>query len=241
MVMGGTKRGGNSERGEKKFFDCGGLLDQADEQAALSPDNETRRSVRAWEAFDENAASPSRPEHTQMKLVEELQETLQTYREIHGNLSNWSLHRCLASLRTEEALLRQSQIAALEAPKKRARDVAQSQFYDDIKDEFGQVTRRRPILAGLAESRLANYSSRDLVAVRRPAEKDLLSRFLQDHWMFKVILPPTGPILPRTGPILPPTGPRARVQLILYGFLTDITKTTKVSDETEYIKEHHVA
>ncbi|KAG7284292.1 hypothetical protein NEMBOFW57_010661 [Staphylotrichum longicolle] len=88
---------------------------------------------------------------------------------------------------TQEALLRQNQIAVLEAPKKRALDVAYNQSYDGIKDELGHIKRRRPLLAGLAD-------------------KDLLSQFLQDHWMFKRHL-----------------------------------KTTKVTDDTEHIKENHVA
>ncbi|KAK3293541.1 uncharacterized protein B0H64DRAFT_465913 [Chaetomium fimeti] len=131
-------------------------LDQADEQAALpTADNEARRSVRAWEAFEENAANPDRPEHMHMKLAEQVHETLKEY-------------------------------PALEAPKNRAFDVAHNQFYEDINDEFGHTKRQRPLLAGLAECRLEEGNRRDLVAVRRPADKDLLSRFLQDHWIFKV-------------------------------------------------------
>jgi hypothetical protein len=56
-------------------------LDQTDEKAALpSADNESRRSIRAWEAFEENALDPLRPEHVHMKLVEQVQETLKEYR-----------------------------------------------------------------------------------------------------------------------------------------------------------------
>lgn len=58
-------------------------LDQADEEAALlSADNETRRSVRAWEAFEENAANPARPEYRRMQLAEQVQETLKEYRKL---------------------------------------------------------------------------------------------------------------------------------------------------------------
>lgn len=52
-------------------------------------------------------------------------------------------------------------------------------------DAVGNKKRQRHILSGLAEQRLEERNRQDLVAVRRPAEKDLLSRFLQDHWMFK--------------------------------------------------------
>ncbi|KAI1662748.1 hypothetical protein F4813DRAFT_384327 [Daldinia decipiens] len=123
-------------------------LDQADEQAALGSDNETRRSIRAWEAFEQNSEDKTRPEHNRMKLVEEVSERLKEY---------------------QEALLRQSQIAALEGPRKRAFD----------------ASSRQPILAGLAEKRLSEHNLRDLAAFGRTPDKDLLLRFLQDYWMFK--------------------------------------------------------
>ncbi|KAH7318379.1 hypothetical protein B0I35DRAFT_431974 [Stachybotrys elegans] len=155
-------------------------LAQADDQAALSPDNETRRSTRAWEAFAENAKDPRRPEHAKMKLVEEINHALKEY---------------------QEALLRQSQMASLEAPRYRALEVARGLSQQSIKDSSGNI-RSRSLLAGLAEHRLAVRNTHDLAAVRRPADKDPLSRFLQEHWMFK---------------------------------------TTKITDETEYIQENHVA
>jgi len=95
------------------------------------------------------------------------------------------------SLETEEALLRQNQIAILEGPKQRALNVARCQAYQSEDDEPGRGKRRRPVLGGLAASRLDESNRRDLIAVRRLADKDLLSRFLQDHWMFKV----RGPIV----------------------------------------------
>ncbi|RSM03282.1 hypothetical protein CDV31_010558 [Fusarium ambrosium] len=155
-------------------------LDQADAQAAHTQDNETLRSLRAWEAFEENAKNAARPEYTRMKIAEEIKETLKEY---------------------QEALLRQNQIATLEGPRKRALEVVRAQSYEYVHNHFSD-RRRRPILAGLAEKRLDECNHRDLVAVRRPADTDLLSRFLQDCWIFK--------------------------------------KTTKITDETEYIEENHV-
>ncbi|KAI2776587.1 hypothetical protein F4815DRAFT_449142 [Daldinia loculata] len=119
-------------------------LDQADRQAEHGLDNETRRSIRAWEAFEENAKD-----------------------------------------KDQEALLRQNQIAALEGPRKRALDVVCDQSYINVYDSFGNKSSRRPILAGLSEKRLSEHNHRDLAALRRTPDKDLLSRFLQDHWMFK--------------------------------------------------------
>lgn len=81
--------------------------------------------------------------------------------------------------------MRQNQIATLEGPKKRPLDVARSQSYDYVYDPLGNK-KGRPILGGLAEKRLHEHNHRDLVGVRQPTDKDLLSRFLQGHWMFKV-------------------------------------------------------
>ncbi|GJN74708.1 hypothetical protein PLICBS_008801 [Purpureocillium lilacinum] len=156
-------------------------LSQADQEAALSQDNETLRSVRVWEAFEDHARDPSRPEFARMKIAEQVREALKEY---------------------QEALLRQNQIAILEEPKQRALNVARGQAYQSDDDEPGRGKRRRPVLGGLAASRLDESNRRDLIAVRRLADKDLLSRFLQDHWMFK---------------------------------------TTRLTDETEYVDERHVA
>jgi hypothetical protein len=57
-------------------------LDQADEQALHSPDNETHRSIRAWEAFEENAKNDTRPEQAWMIIAEDIRETLKEYRKI---------------------------------------------------------------------------------------------------------------------------------------------------------------
>ena len=87
---------------------------------------------------------------------------------------------------TEETLLSQNQIATLNRPKKRVIEVVSDQSYEYIYDPLGNKKCRRPILAALAEKRLDENKHQDLVAIRQAAEKDLLSRFLQEHWMFKV-------------------------------------------------------
>lgn len=56
-------------------------LDQADEQGERG-DNETLRSLRSWEAFQENAEDATRPEHSRMKMEMEMGDTLKEYREI---------------------------------------------------------------------------------------------------------------------------------------------------------------
>jgi hypothetical protein len=55
-------------------------LDQADERALLSGDNEMRRSIRCWEAFEDKAKKEDRPEHASMIITEEIGETLKEYR-----------------------------------------------------------------------------------------------------------------------------------------------------------------
>jgi len=56
-------------------------LDQADKQALLrTADNESYRSIRSWEAFEQNAEDPQRPEHARMKIAEEIEVTLEKYR-----------------------------------------------------------------------------------------------------------------------------------------------------------------
>ncbi|RSL53966.1 hypothetical protein CEP53_007574 [Fusarium sp. AF-6] len=55
-------------------------LDQADAQASNAQSNETLRSLRAWEAFEENTKDEARPEYMRMKIAEEIKETLKEYR-----------------------------------------------------------------------------------------------------------------------------------------------------------------
>lgn len=87
----------------------------------------------------------------------------------------------------EEALVRQNKIATLEAPQTRALKVAQGQLNDCINEPCIGIKKLRPILGGLSEKRLSEENHGDLVEIRRQADKDMLSRFLQDHWIFKVL------------------------------------------------------
>lgn len=58
-------------------------LEQADKGAENSHDTETLRSIRTWEAFEENAKDQARPEHGHMTILEEIRETLKEYCKIH--------------------------------------------------------------------------------------------------------------------------------------------------------------
>jgi len=54
-------------------------LDQVDERATYG-DNEALRSIKAWEAFEQNAKNGSRPERSHMKICDDIKETLREYR-----------------------------------------------------------------------------------------------------------------------------------------------------------------
>lgn len=55
-------------------------LHQADHQALHTGDNEELRSIRTWEAFEENAKDQNRPENRRMKICEEIDRALTKYR-----------------------------------------------------------------------------------------------------------------------------------------------------------------
>ncbi|KAH7375417.1 hypothetical protein B0T11DRAFT_270323 [Plectosphaerella cucumerina] len=135
-----------------------------DEKAALNSETENIRSVLTWEAFENKAREKGSPEYQRMEIAEEISRVLKDY---------------------HEALLRQSQVAALEEPRQRPLNVARSQMFNNVYDPHGNKVRSEPLIMGDAAKRLDDENRRDLAAVRRPPESDLLSRFLQDHWMFK--------------------------------------------------------
>ncbi len=64
-------------------------VDQEDDQAERG-DNETLRSLRSWEALQQNAEDMARPEHARMKLEREMGDTLKEYSEISSAVWNVS-------------------------------------------------------------------------------------------------------------------------------------------------------
>jgi hypothetical protein len=83
----------------------------------------------------------------------------------------------------DEALLLQSQIAAMDKPRNRALDVLRHFFLGETSPS-SKIGRRRPVLGGRAGRRLDD--KQDLMTLRRPTDQDMLSRVLQDHWIFRV-------------------------------------------------------
>ena len=85
----------------------------------------------------------------------------------------------------DEALLLQSQIAALPPPRSNQMQIVRDYFRGP--DNFdGRYTRK---LGGLDYCRLDTENKEDLVALKPPAEDDLLSRILQRHGWFRVRSP----------------------------------------------------
>ncbi|KAJ5965584.1 hypothetical protein N7481_012298 [Penicillium waksmanii] len=83
--------------------------------------------------------------------------------------------------RRKEGLLRQSQIAQLSGPSERVL----STYRDYIEGNAwkGTYLPSIPIISGRAKDMLEEAD--DLVALRKPADEDMISKFLQDHWAFQ--------------------------------------------------------
>jgi hypothetical protein len=82
---------------------------------------------------------------------------------------------------SDEALLRQAQIAELSGPS----DRVLSTFRDYLEGSAwkGSGLQSVPIISGRAKEMLKEAD--DLVALRKLADEDLLSKLLQDHWAFQ--------------------------------------------------------
>lgn len=81
----------------------------------------------------------------------------------------------------EEALLRQSQIAALSGPSDRV--LSTYRAYLDGRSWKGSSIPAVPLISGKAKAMLNEED--DLVALRKPPDDDILSKFVQDHWSFR--------------------------------------------------------
>ena len=82
---------------------------------------------------------------------------------------------------TDDALIQQSQLAALHLPRDRPLD-AMREFVDGSAGNE-DVKLHSALLAGRARTFLREES--DLLALAKPVEDDHLSRFLQDNWIFR--------------------------------------------------------
>ncbi|KAF2184809.1 hypothetical protein K469DRAFT_666150 [Zopfia rhizophila CBS 207.26] len=135
-------------------------IDQLDDEARCSNDFERQQSSRRWETLMKYSRDPNRPEKKRLEKAKELQALLREYYEV---------------------LLLQAQIADLKFPSSRVL----STFRDYVEGHALKVPGMdsAPIISGRAKDMLKDET--DLVALRRAADEDLLSKLLQDHWAFQ--------------------------------------------------------
>jgi hypothetical protein len=84
------------------------------------------------------------------------------------------------NLAPDEALVLQAQVSQLGRPT--------SRVYKTLQNWFGCLNRGSQsyrVLSG--QARFMFDSKQDLAALSPPADKDMLSRLLQDHWPFSVV------------------------------------------------------
>jgi hypothetical protein len=147
-------------------------IDQLDDEARRSDDYEARQSSRRWETLTKHAEDSKRPEKERLEKAKELEIKLKEYCKCH-RLELYHVTDC-----TDEALLLQADICRLAAPSGRV--LGAFRDYIDGKNSKGL---RVPLLSGRAKDML--ISEIDLVALRKAENGDILSRVLQDHWIFQ--------------------------------------------------------
>lgn len=148
-------------------------LDRMDEESRQRKDV----GLRLWETFlDELEGGGNQAYATKRRdLFDKLEQKMKEYRKL-------SPVRVLLSsdirslLQTEEALLRQSQIAQLSRPRHRPYSI----FYDWFHGKELNHVRKHPVIRGQAEKIL--NSKQDLLALKSASDTDTISRFLQDNW-----------------------------------------------------------
>ncbi|KAH7086523.1 hypothetical protein FB567DRAFT_603571 [Paraphoma chrysanthemicola] len=135
-------------------------IDQLDEDARRSPDMETRQASRRWETLMEHAGDAARPEISRVQKLDELNSLLKNY---------------------YEAVTLQSQIAAMRRPENRPLNAFRNFLEGRITS--GKSAKALPLISGRAKAFLDDEN--DLMTLAKPIEEDYLSRFLQDHWLFR--------------------------------------------------------
>ncbi|RYP51147.1 hypothetical protein DL768_003494 [Monosporascus sp. mg162] len=135
-------------------------IDKLDDEARKSSDLDARQASRRWEKLKELATNPARQEKTRLDKADELAVKIKEY---------------------HDALLRQARIAELSGPSNRVLSTFRDYFEGNAWK--GPSLQSMPIISGRAKDMLKEAD--DLVALRKPADEDLLSRLLQDHWVFQ--------------------------------------------------------
>ncbi|KAJ5286835.1 hypothetical protein N7478_002521 [Penicillium angulare] len=135
-------------------------IDELDEEARKSSDLESRQASRRWETLIQLGADSTRLEKKRLEKAAELSSKMKEY---------------------EEALLRQSQISELSGPG----DRVLSTYRDYIEGNAWKSAYLPsvPIISGNAKDMLKEAD--DLVSLKKVDDEDILSKFLQDHWVFQ--------------------------------------------------------
>ncbi|PVH93843.1 hypothetical protein DM02DRAFT_603402 [Periconia macrospinosa] len=146
-------------------------IDQLDEEARRTGDSETKQSLRRWETLMKHAENPNRPEKKRVAKLDELKDVLKEY---------------------YETLLRQAQVADFRKPSYRVlktfRDYLDGKAFEKSGSSVPAHSENEDsipmrLISGRAKEFL--YDKADLIALRKANEEDLLSKLLQDHWVFK--------------------------------------------------------
>ena len=172
---------------QSQIIELEARLEKYDRETTQSRDLDLRLSARRWETLVTNAKDKGKAEEKKrLELYEEIQVKLKQYRKeslisIIEYICKWKVF-LQADNATDEALLLQAQIAQLGRPSNRVYTTLRN-WFDGTAGARGPRSAN-PILSGEARNMLENRQ--DLVALRPPADKDILSSFLQDHWPFQV-------------------------------------------------------
>lgn len=165
-------------------------LEEMDGKLLQSHNMKLRQSEGRFEAFMELLHSDNemerRPAQERMALILELRAKIQEYRESRHSISPPPLDQetvtltCVRGHETEEALLRQKEVASLCRPSRRVLKAFTAEFKGHELAPDGTLIGSSPMLAGRAAQYLDD--EQDVVSLSPPAHADPLSRFLQNHW-----------------------------------------------------------
>ncbi|KAH3911329.1 hypothetical protein HBH56_133430 [Parastagonospora nodorum] len=135
-------------------------LEDLDDDLRRSNDLEAHQSLRRWETLVEHGRDPNKKES---KLVQKLQDLNALLKEYY------------------ETIVLQMQIASMRKPDKRP--IAAFRNFLNGASPSNKAASAMPLISGRAKAFLEDEA--DLLTLTKPMEEDYLSRFLQDHWLFR--------------------------------------------------------
>lgn len=141
-------------------------LDEIDEEAAKSHDLDLQLLQRDWGLFQPVAGTQSAGVQRMKQLMRDVKDKLREYHEM---------------------LALEGEIVAMEEPSARvtnafAKDLKGSTKKEEAREEEKEREECQPKLEGRSAEILDSRA--DLLALRQPRDRDLLSTFLLNHWIF---------------------------------------------------------